>query len=123
MKRVTLTVTIACATWGCGQSDNAEWQQIENHGEAALFLDVSSVQQDGRIVIFWTKLDAPSWIERQFAKSEVRTKKQIDCASKTMRDVAGGVYVKGRLRYPFEKLLSGKIGPTGYGKLLYDRVC
>lgn len=100
-----------------------DWQMVENSGESALFLDTSSIHKDGPLATFWTKLASPSWLRRQFAKGEIRTKVQIDCATMTMRDVGGGIYVKGRLRFPFEELSSGKVPSKGYGRLLYDRVC
>lgn len=123
MKRGITSLALVYTTAGCAPAERADWQQIENYGESALFVDVNSVEREGPLATYWIKLDEPSWLGRQFGKNEVRTKEEINCTSKVLRSVAGGVYVNGRLRYPYEKLSAGKIGPTGYGKLLYDRVC
>ena len=105
--RIALLIVLGGLSAGCNATSNRNWIEVENYGESALYLDLASVTGNGQLRTFDTKLATPGWMGI-FSKNEILNTYQIDCKAKTLRNVKGGF---------------GRIGPRGYGKLLYERVC
>ena len=118
-----LYFTSALCLSACEPAPDYKWRHVADYDESALFLDVTNVKRNGHFVTFWTKLAPASWLERNLKDTDIRTKREIDCKAKAMRDLEGGIYKNGELKTPFKKLSSGKILKGGYAILLHERLC
>lgn len=117
-----LMLVLSTCLSGCSPRLEDDLQEIERYDGSALFLDTSSIRDQGGVVTFRTVLRSTARLKFGSGK-ELHKKMQIDCEANTWRTLEAGLYVDGRLSYPSDRLSSGNVPPRGYTTLLHDRVC